>query len=717
MDDKKREKYLKVFQAEADEHLKIIREGIIHLESDPQDSEVLKDVIRSAHTLKGSARLVGLKQIGTMAHKMEDLLKAIEAGKQTISSLVMGFLLKGADLIEKLMRSPEQISSEQVEELIQSLSQIAEGKEPAQPEMTEIKPEFKVEIEAGKTPFRESLRVEARRLDRLINFSEQLLINLAKFEHTIFHLDKRMKALDNLFKSHQQTLKSRFPEFYKQLEEIFGQVMKKYKTHSQDYIEFEQNVKEAYFQALSLRMLPISTLFEEFPLAVRNFCQELGKKIELKLEGGELELDRRILEELHGPMVHLLRNAVDHGIEPPGERKKLGKPETGQIRIRAIPKGSRLEIEISDDGKGIDLEKIKARAIELGYFQKDEVEAMGENELRQLIFRPGFSTSEIVTEISGRGVGMDVVKSALDCLGGDIIIETEKGQGTTIRLIVPYTLATLRCLLALFDNTVYIFPIHFLVGCVRTKLEYLQTDRGMPMVKFGQEMIPVYSLGDLLGFDNRSGLPQQNGYLQILILSYAQQKLGVVVDRILREDEIVTKTLPKSFARRVPFVSGTAFLRGEEIALILNVIEIFEEIRRRKFTTAQLTPSIEKEKLRLLVVDDSLTSRIVLRNVLEQAGYEVELAESGRDALEKIDQKDYSLFLVDIEMPGMDGFELTRKIKANPKTKRTPVIIISTRAGDEDKRKGIEAGAQGYIVKGKFEPRELIKIIQNLIGE
>ncbi len=722
MDKTKRDKYLKIFRAEAEEHLKSIRENLLLLERQGGDQEALNSVLRSAHTIKGSSRMVGLEEIGKMAHRMEDLLKAIEEGKQQLNGPNLELLLRGLELIERMIINPDQVDEKTQEMMVQCLVAAAEGKKysagpaPSAPAATESG--VKLELEPARTLFKESLRVEASRLDQMINFSGQLMINRVKLEGNLFFLKRVQELLEGILKNCRESIGKSSPEIFHQLESVNDQLRELHQVYYDDLIELEHNAQETHYQALSLRMFPISILFEEFPMAVRELARELGKKIELKLEGGESELDRRVLDELRGPMVHLLRNACDHGIETPEQRLKAGKPEMGQVRISAYPKGNQVEIVIADDGKGINYDRIRAKAVEEGFLNEKQAEAVTEDELRQYLFRPGFTTSKIVTEVSGRGVGLDVVKIALERLGGEILVESEPGRGTMIRLQVPFTLAILRCVLAMVEEVVYIFPMHFLDGTLRVKREHLQTDRGMPLVQFQQEMIPVYSLGDLLGFDTRMGWPQQNGYLMILVASYSQQRVGLVVDKVLREEEVVTKTFGYPLAGQVRLVSGSTLLRGEEIGLILNVIELFEEIRRKQTRAPEIiSPVGEKKKISVMVVDDSLTSRIVQRNVLEQAGYQVDLSENGIEALEKVEKKDYAILMVDIEMPGMNGFELTKRLRANPKTKRIPVIIISTRSGEEDRRKGVEAGAQGYMVKSKFDPQGLVEMIKHLIGE
>jgi len=710
MAEDKKAKYLKIFRAEAEEHLKTIRDNLFSWEQTPGDEKLINSILRSAHTIKGSARMVGLEEIGLLAHRMEDLLKSVQAGRQKLSGSAINLLFQGVDLIEKLMSQPGEENQKELEELIEHLSRAEKGEKISEPSAG------MVVSKEDKKIVRETIRVESVRLDHLVNFASELVINHIKFENNFYQLKRLIENLAGLVQFYQRTNKN--SEFGQKLSGILEQFNQFYQAYYEDLIELEHNISETQYQSLSLRMFSLSVLFEEFPSYLRELAMELGKEIELKLEGGENELDKRVLEELRGPLIHLLRNACDHGIESPKEREKLGKPTRGLIKITAFPKGSQMVIEVSDDGRGIDLTEIKKRAKELGYFQERSEELWTEEELIRLIFQPGFSTSKKVTELSGRGVGMDVVKTGIEKLGGDILVESKKGEGTIITLLVPLTLAIIRCILVRVEEVIYAIPINFVETNFRIKKEQIQTERGRPLIRFRDEMVPLYYLGEVLGYESKLGWPSQNGYFSILLLSHSQQRVALVVERVLREEEVVTKTIGQFLAGFTKLVSGAIILRGGEPGLILNIFELFEEVR--KWATRKIEiPSLVSpgKKIQVLVVDDSLTSRIVQKNILEQVGYRVDLAENSREALEKIEKNDYDLFLVDIEMPGMDGFELTRRIRANPKTQRTPVVIVSTRGSEEDKKRGIEAGAQGYMVKSKFDPEGLMKMAQHLVGE
>ena len=408
-----------------------------------------------------------------------------------------------------MMTTTAAVDQAKVEALVNNLVAAAEGKAVAAPSKeSSLKVE---EPKEEKAQAKDTLRVEAVRLDKMINLSSQLVLDRIKFESNMYRFRKVVDDLESALRANQEMLRKDHPALFKEIDSAQHQLRDLYQSHSEDVIELEHDVQETHFQALFLRMLPIGVLFEEFPYYLRDLTRELGKKIELKLEGGDSELDKGVLEELRGPMAHLLRNSVDHGIELPEERAKLGKPETGTIKIAAYPKGNQIIIEISDDGKGLDLDRIRAKAMEKGYFDEKEAASWGENELTQLIFEPGFSTSKIVTELSGRGVGMDVVKTALERLGGDISIESAKSKGTTIRLTVPFTLGILRCVLAQVQGIVYAFPISSLDGTMRVTMDQIQTDRGKPLLSYRQEMVPVYYLGEVLGFNGGGAGPSARG--------------------------------------------------------------------------------------------------------------------------------------------------------------------------------------------------------------
>jgi len=470
-------------------------------------------------------------------------------------------------------------------------------------------------------------------------------------------------------------------------------------------------------QALGLRMLPVSTLFDEFPRLVRDLARAMGKEIEFQVTGGETELDKRMLEQLKGALIHILRNACDHGIEPPEDREKLSKPRQGQISLHAYPRGSNVIIEVSDDGAGMNTDRIREVALSRGLVDEKTAAEMSDNEVLYLTLRPGFTTSQIITDLSGRGVGLDVVKTNIELLRGDLHILSERGAGTRIILTLPLTVAIINSLLVLVGDEVYALPLNFVEETVRLQTSHLQTERGREVINLRGQVIPIAHLADLLGRDGRPSrkAPARRDFRHLVVLKFRHQNLALEVDQFIRDQEIIVKTLGPHL-KSVRFISGATLLRRGEPALILNVFDIFAAAESWRQTPGPR--AVEEERIpRVLVVDDSITTRIVEKNILERAGYEVDLAVDGQEALDKVKAKDYDLFVVDIEMPGIDGFELTERLKADERTRDRPVVFVTSRATDEDKRRGMAVGAQAYIVKGAFDQTVLLETIKTLIGE
>jgi two-component system chemotaxis sensor kinase CheA len=701
--------------------------------------------------------MLGLEEIGTIAHKMEDVFKDFETEKLKVEGGIMDLLFEGADGITRLVdeltagRKP----TVNVEEYEDKVKKAHEGK-------LEIKPKKKIK-EKGAAPEEETMpaaedeperapekkarppakevvestppesqaefqkaqvdtiRVEASRMDQLVNLAGELILNKIKLESKSYHAKSLIEEMENILgKGQEYGDNGNREEIRKGLLDIRSHLQEFYQDYSEDLLELDYNTQEMQSHALSLRMLPISTLFEEFPRFVRDFSREMGKNIELRIHGGETELDKRMLEELRGALIHLIRNACDHGIEAPEVRKAKGKPEKGVIDLNAYPRVNGVVIEIHDDGQGMDVKKIRETAVKRNFLDAKTAEEMTDEEIIYQTLQPGFSTSKIITDISGRGVGLDVVKSNLENLRGDLWIDTSPGKGTGISLEVPLTLAIINCLLVTASEDIYAVPLHFVEETIRMQVKDLKSERNREVVTHRGQVLMVVRLLDLLGLPATGRLrPLQTpeDYFFLIILRFRQQKLALAVDTILRDQEVIVKTLGQ-YLKSVQYISGATILREGEPALILNVFDIFQaaEMETGK-GIRQEVEAAERPPKRILVVDDSITSRIVEKNILERAGYVVDVAVDGQEAIDMIRDKDYHLFVIDIEMPKIDGFELTRRIREMEKTQEVPAVIVTSRASDQDKRRGIEVGAQAYIVKGSFDQTVLIDTVKRLIGD
>jgi chemotaxis protein histidine kinase CheA len=462
-------------------------------------------------------------------------------------------------------------------------------------------------------------------------------------------------------------------------------------------------------------MIPLSTVFDSLHRMVRDISKNLGKDIVLVVEGGDIELDKKMIEKLGDPLVHMLRNSLDHGIEPPEERRKAGKPGTGTVKLSACYDAGSVLIELSDDGGGIPLEKIKERALRKKMFSEDELNDMPESALVDLIFQPGFSTSSIVTDVSGRGVGMDVARrNIVEELRGSFRIETKRGRGTSFFIRLPLTLAVMRVLLVDVADTVFAIGAHYVSEIIRVPKDELITVVNKRAVRLREEIIPVASMTSLLNIPAR-GKTERNDVL-IAIVHTGGEKLGLIIDALRDEEDMVIKPLP-AHMKNIRLVSGVIISGRNEIINVVHVPAVIEaagEIREVK--PLKGTAGEEGSAIHILVVDDSINTREIEKSILESYGYKVDLAGDGLEALEKIREFKYSVVITDVEMPRLDGFSLTERLRNDEAHKDIPVIIVTSREKEEDKKRGIMVGADAYIVKGAFDQSNLLETVQNLIG-
>jgi two-component system, chemotaxis family, sensor kinase CheA len=518
---------------------------------------------------------------------------------------------------------------------------------------------------------------------------------------------------------------------------------------------------------LSVRMLPIDTLFSTFPLAVRNFKRETGKDVDLQVRGGETEIDKQILEALSDPLIHLLRNALDHGIERPEAREAAGKPARGHVTVQAYPQGTQVVIEVSDDGAGIDTSLLRRAAVRKNILSAGDAEKLTDDETLNLIYYPGLSTAGIITDVSGRGVGMDIVKTTVERLNGSVTAEVQPGQGTRITLRLPLTLATMQALLVRVASQLFVLPSHTIEG----GMEYITADditaiENREVVRLKGRTMPLVRLEELLdlgrvesgawlkeaGFgrllaprpadpDDADALDEDysaifrppglgagirlQGRLPGIIVGSGDRVTCFLVDELIDELDVVVKNLGPLLGK-LDTATGATILGDGRVVVILDVQRLLAEARARS-SRGQLGRAWRADPLRaqshILVVDDSITTRELEKSILENAGYRVDIAMDGVEALAKLErqaqdgQSQYDLMIADIEMPRMDGLELTQQVKSHAldAVRAVPVIIVSSLASDAYKQRGVEVGAQAYMTKGQFDQGRLLETIDLLI--
>ena len=472
---------------------------------------------------------------------------------------------------------------------------------------------------------------------------------------------------------------------------------------------------ELYDVAARIRMLPLSTLFEPISLQVSELASTLNKQVVCRFVGGEVEIDRQLIDRLSESLTHLLRNAVDHGIGEIDERLALGKSTRGTITITTQQDGSGILLRIEDDGRGLNYEAISAKAVSKGLVPASMAGQLSEQECNELIFHPGFSTSKIVSELSGRGVGLDVVrKTVVTDLQGDLQVYSRPGVGTSFSLRLPVSLTMMRIMQ--FEEQGHLFGLaaQYVVEVVECTAQGISEIAGRPAIILHNEFIPVVCAGALLGIHDRQGNLSSAGQ-RLIVVQNQYSKMALRVDKLLDERKMMIKPLPKHMQQQ-SLVSGMVQTPDNQLVSILQVPALMAMAQQSRQTSAPApASSVAQDAWHVLVVDDSLNTREIEKNVLEAHGYQVTLAEDGLSGLQKAKLTQFDAVLTDVEMPFMDGFTFTKSLRAEKNYQHTPIIIVTSRAKEEDRRRGIQVGADAYIAKGDFEQDSLIKTLKMLL--
>ena len=492
------------------------------------------------------------------------------------------------------------------------------------------------------------------------------------------------------------------------------------RSFSRDTLQLSRVTNDLGEGVMKVRMLPVSTLLDTFPRIVRDLSREKGKEIELVIEGADTELDRKVLEELKDPLIHILRNCVDHGIELPEKRVQAGKPRQGIITLKTFQKGNNIVVEVTDDGAGINLERVKQAALKAGLIAPEDVETMSDEEAMRLIFAPGLSTSPIVTDTSGRGVGMDVVRKNVEALHGHVEVSSTSGQGTTLTIVLPLTLATTQELLVQVGDQTYGMPISAVERIQRISPRDISTVAGEEAIVVDDEPVTLVHLSSVLELPHYDEDGKSERRKPVVILRAGKRRIAFLVDAVVGQQESVIKSLGKQLSR-VRNVAGATILGTGQVIMSLNPSDLIKSARLVKGKTVTSAPrtnqakSKEVQRPTILVVDDSLTTRILEKNILETSGYEVKVATDGLEALSILQSDSCDLVVTDVLMPRMNGFELTAAVRGDPKLKDIPVILVTSLESRVDKERGIEVGADAYIVKSAFDQASLLQTIEQLI--
>ncbi|MBP2627027.1 MAG: chemotaxis histidine kinase-like protein [Firmicutes bacterium] len=716
------------FAEEAAKHCDQMEKELLMLEASGFAKEIIDSVFRTAHTIKGAARMLKLVAISEVAHRMEDMLERIRKEQSILSIEVMDLLLKGIDTIRQLIAdvaagTPLPDSLPQVcSELEKILHKDIEKARYSVPNS------LKAAEKGGLDTKREAIAIQhdvvqirAERLDELI----QLMGEIVSFQYRkkqqtdIIHDIMRVSAASLALVSDQNYHNEHAEYVRKELTEtiatMHSQLGKMQDSLRNDAVSERLLTTDLQEQALRIRMLPIATVFDNINRVIRDFARTTGKEVEFQMEGGDTELDRKIIEQLGDCLLHMIRNAVDHGIELPQDRLIAGKMRHGVIRLSAFYDSGGVTITLQDDGAGISSDHLKMTAIKKGLLTEEAGSKLTEMELLDLIFLPGFSTSPIITDISGRGVGMNVVKQTItETLKGSVRIQTHAGKGTTVLLKVPITLALSRMLIVAAANHTFVVPAYSVQEVIMVPANQVIDVVGKQALRVREQIVPLEELAIILNCPQAVKLEQKE--LLIVVLASGAERLGLIVEHVVSEADMVIKALP-SVVKHLPLLSGFTIGSNDEIITVLGVEALIRQARQHKRDRGKiLVPDDQKHQKSVLVVDDSANTRDIVKSILESYGYQVDLAEDGMKAIEKTDRKVYDAVITDVEMPHLDGFNLTLHLRQDERYGQIPVIIVTSREKAEDKRRGIQVGANAYIIKGAFDQNNLIETLRNLIG-
>ncbi|MBF0368181.1 MAG: hybrid sensor histidine kinase/response regulator [Magnetococcales bacterium] len=843
-----------LFQAESEEHLQKLDESLLHLEKHPDDKGVLKEAFREAHSLKGSARMLGVGDVETLAHRFEDVLGAASRGETVFTPDVVDHMMGGLDDIRVLVHEavtgepagvsitdalarmegkgakktappapPETISPPPLVDQtppaqsapplvdiqapvvevqapvveVQAPAPVVEVQAPApvvevqvQAPVVEVQapvpvvevqaPAPVVEVQApapvvevqAPTPVVEvqrsepgsqhvssatpaasdseessqrsgsgessqrpvdeesyrvdTIRVEPRRLDQLLNQAGELTVVKTRVKRRLTEIEeaialwetslREVHAADGHGLNGGEGGESNLDRLGAGLHQLRHAVFEDEAGLDMVARELEEGIR-------NLRLLPLSTIFNLYPRMVRDLARQLGKQVELILEGGDTTADKRVIEEMKSPLMHMIRNAVHHALEMPRERQQAGKPPLGTVRLKASRTATHVVIEVIDDGRGLDPNALRRVAVKNGLYSPAEAETLSMSQLKSVIFSSGFSTSAMVTDVSGRGVGLDVVRNNVERLKGSIQVDSEAGAGCLFTIRLPITLATTPVFIVSARKCTFAIPLDYVETVRRIPLDSVFPIDGRDTIDLNNEPVSVAHLGDLLDLPPHLVSLDPSPLTPCLVIRYGEERLGVFVDELLDEQEVVLKP-HGAILKRVRNVSGATILGSGEVCMVLNPQDLIKTIQKRTIahlgarggeSGSEEEVADQERRQSILLVEDSITTRTQEKRILESAGYDVVVAVDGLDALTQLGRRPFDGVVSDVQMPNLDGLDLTHRIRSNKAYQELPVILVTSLSSEEDMRKGMEVGANAYITKPTFDQKTFLDTLRRIV--
>lgn len=743
-----RERLLAAFELEHKDHLAAIRDSLRAAEQDPAYTPDLVEIHRRAHSLKGAARAVDLPEVEVLSHRLEAVFLAVQRGAAPFDAATRTAVRRALDAIEDLVvwatRGGNPVETAEVLAELARLGGEAGGPEPVQrtpraqparPEPAGSEPAKRQPVpappdrqrRAAAAPDAPSLvRIRTEGLERLSTVAAALLPeveNQAVTAARLRELRREWRALERGWKAVRPQLGSggadggeaaaQLAAFERRFRTLGAALDAAYRTQDRNLWSLRRWSGSLNEEVRHLRMLPAETQFSGLGRMIRDLSRTQGKEVEADIRGLEVEADRVVLQRLKDPVLHIARNAVSHGVETPRERVAAGKRAAATVRFETSVVGNRLVLRLEDDGRGLDPAAIARRAVERGLMGEEEAATALPERLYALIFEPGFSTAVTTTELSGRGMGLSIARQEVARLQGTLTIAPRPDAGTVVTIEVPLSLLSQRILFVRVQDEILALPSSDVVRVERLPADALFTGLATPVVRVGEEDVPVAPLAGLLGFE-APALPDRSQRLTLAVARVGGRHLALLVDELLETRDAVVAAAEEAGLPPERFL-GTVLLDDGSPALVLNVDGLAPPAGG---ALPRLAPPAEAPPRRahILVVDDSITTRTLEKSILEAHGYRVSQCVDGREAVERLAEGiDVDLIISDVEMPRMDGFTLLQAVKANPRTADIPVILVTSRASDEDRERGLDLGADAYIVKTRFDQNELLAGIRRLL--
>ncbi len=749
---------LATFRAEADEHLKAMAEALAALEKNaaPEDRPALVErAFRAAHSLKGAARAVNRKDVEQSCQSLEGVFAALKSGRIEFAAGLAELLVQALDALAAVLgeRVPG-AGAARDPQLRHRLEAAARGAAPQPRDSASAgaggahdtgAADVQPPIAAGDAPGRmqpaplraaQTVRISAARLDLALRQAEDLLgprlaarervVELRGAAATLEAWDKeRVKAAPAVRALGRGGPESRAAlakvlEYVEREAALATALATQLKTVSRladrDQRALATSTERMLEQVREMQLLPAAALLEGFPRYARGLARERGKQVEVAIEGGAIEVNRRVLDEVRDPLVHILRNCVDHGIEMPEQRSGQGKPLQGHIAFTVSQEHSgRIEIRVTDDGAGIDAARVFAAARRLGAVA--EGEEPSEAQALELVFRSGLTTSAAVTDVSGRGLGLAIVREKIERLGGAVTLESKPGAGTTFRIVLPLGTATYRGVLVRAAARLFALPTANVESAVRVPSAEVRTVENRATIALGGRAVSLVRLDDVLELARAPASGDAGAFVHAVVIASGAARIAFRVDETLGEQELLVKPLGPQLAR-VRNVAGASILGSGQLVPVLSASDLLKSALRRSSgapAASSAEASAAARQRSILVVEDSITSRALLKNILESAGYRVATAVDGVEGYAALRSGEFDLLVSDVEMPRMDGFELTAKLRADKRLAELPVVLVTALGSREQRERGIEVGANAYLVKSSFEQSDLLEVVRRLL--